>query len=50
MGIWDGKYKVNFRKIYEEIEDILPRNHKSLEERAKEFGGKLNLDGEWKTD
>ena len=50
VGIWDGKCKVNFRKIYEEIEDILPRNHKSLEERAKEFGGKLNLDGEWKTD
>ena len=50
VGIWDGKCKVNFRKIYEEIEDIfLTKNHKSLEERAKEFGGKLNLDGEWKT-
>ena len=48
VGIWDGKCKIDFKKIDVEIEDIfLTIKHKSLEERAEEFCGKLNLDGEW---
>lgn len=51
VGIWDGKCMIGLKRIDEEIENIfLIKNHKSLEERAEEFCGKLNLDGEWKTD